>query len=645
MARGAGGCAVATLTTRREKEYAPAVEPRLRQCSAPVLRALLVVGALLGGCTSDPEYPNCENDRHCQRNGQPRVLRQSPLPAVPQPRRLRVRADLPPQPLRRGRQRLRRRQRLPRCQLCENHRCVARPECDATRACGTGRHCETGRCVADPTEDPTRSRNRGPQCTLEPPHFDFDDTQLSEATRAVLQRGAECIQRERTSRYVLIGRCDPRGTTEYNLALGERRARIVQRYMISLGVLPDRSPCRPRAPRAPRAPTRRGGARPPRGLPAAALKERGMKAPKRQGLFARGRLASSAPGCWVTSGRVRPRQAVGHGGPHPRAREPTTSSAGSSSSRPSTRPPRRCAPSTSSWSRPARRRATSPTSASRFEAMEERIRTLTGALDELRHRSTRRPPRAPRSPPASTPSSGAWASRPGRRVADPADNPAAVDHGPQAFDGRDYARARFLASALLHPRRAGPLADDAQLLVARASARREPRRHGGAGAQPTAADLPQRRRRARGPRDALEAFVNLRMCTEAQRTLRLLIERHGRTPPGTARAAAWTRGPRAAPRGLRRMSPGARAPPRRPLPLPSALAEKLGEGTLSEVWRATQEPLRARRRGEGAQALGGAGSQLGQRFEREGALLAGLSHQNIPQVTTRATTTRAGPSS
>jgi len=50
----------------------------------------------------------------------------------------------------------------------------------------------------------------------------------------------ECIQRERNTRYVLIGRADPRGTTEYNLALGERRARVVQRYMVSLGLLPDR---------------------------------------------------------------------------------------------------------------------------------------------------------------------------------------------------------------------------------------------------------------------------------------------------------------------------------------------------------------------------------------------------------------------
>jgi peptidoglycan-associated lipoprotein len=228
------------LTTRREKEYAPAVEPRLRLCSAPVLRALLVVGALLGGCTSDPEYPNCENDRHCQRDNRREFCVNRHC------QQCRSTTDCgSEQTCLRG-----------RCvagvnacdgdndclvnQLCENHRCVARPECDATRACGTGRHCETGRCVADPTEDQDPVENRGPQCNLEPPHFEFDDTQLSESTRAVLQRASECIQRERTSRYVLIGRCDPRGATEYNLALGERRARIVQRYLISLGVLPDR---------------------------------------------------------------------------------------------------------------------------------------------------------------------------------------------------------------------------------------------------------------------------------------------------------------------------------------------------------------------------------------------------------------------
>ena len=88
------------------------------------------------------------------------------------------------------------------------------------------------------TTDP--SDNRGSQCTLEAPVFSFDDNALDEGARQSLQRAADCLQRERTTRYVLIGRADNRGEQEYNLALGERRARAVQRYLLSLGVLPDR---------------------------------------------------------------------------------------------------------------------------------------------------------------------------------------------------------------------------------------------------------------------------------------------------------------------------------------------------------------------------------------------------------------------
>jgi peptidoglycan-associated lipoprotein len=200
----------------------------------------LALGAGAPGCNSDPAYPLCQNDRHCQRNGRRELCVNGRC------QQCRANADCGD-----GMTCLRNRcvEGLNACegdndclanQMCQEHRCVARTECDAVRACPAGRHCETGRCVTDPAPDQDPVENRGPQCTLEAPLFDFDDAQLTEAARRTVQRNAECIQRERTSRYVLIGRCDPRGTTEYNLALGERRARIVQRYMISLGILPER---------------------------------------------------------------------------------------------------------------------------------------------------------------------------------------------------------------------------------------------------------------------------------------------------------------------------------------------------------------------------------------------------------------------
>jgi peptidoglycan-associated lipoprotein len=213
-----------------------------------ILRCLhgLVSCALLGvlvgaiGCTSEPEYPNCENDRHCQRNGRREFCIQRRC------QQCRATEDCASD------QTCLRNRCVPgvnACdgdndclvnQVCDNHRCVPRPECDSVRPCGDGRRCEAGRCVAEVAQDTDPNDNRGAQCSFEPPLFDFDDVTLSEEARAALQRAVECIQRERNTRYVLIGRADPRGTAEYNLALGERRARVVQRYMISLGVLPDR---------------------------------------------------------------------------------------------------------------------------------------------------------------------------------------------------------------------------------------------------------------------------------------------------------------------------------------------------------------------------------------------------------------------
>jgi peptidoglycan-associated lipoprotein len=97
----------------------------------------------------------------------------------------------------------------------------------------------SGRCVVE-AEAPEPEDNRGRLCSFEPIYFGFDRDDLDETARAALARAAQCLERERNTRYVLIGRTDPRGTAEYNLALGERRARAVQRYLIALGVAETR---------------------------------------------------------------------------------------------------------------------------------------------------------------------------------------------------------------------------------------------------------------------------------------------------------------------------------------------------------------------------------------------------------------------
>lgn len=71
-------------------------------------------------------------------------------------------------------------------------------------------------------------------------HFAFDSPALSESARSTLERHAVWLQTRRDLRVTIEGHCDQRGTVEYNLALGEQRARAAWDYMVSLGVAPER---------------------------------------------------------------------------------------------------------------------------------------------------------------------------------------------------------------------------------------------------------------------------------------------------------------------------------------------------------------------------------------------------------------------
>ena len=70
--------------------------------------------------------------------------------------------------------------------------------------------------------------------------FDFDKSDIREADRAVLSQNADALKRFDFLRITVEGHCDERGTVEYNLALGERRAKAAHDYLVSLGVPADR---------------------------------------------------------------------------------------------------------------------------------------------------------------------------------------------------------------------------------------------------------------------------------------------------------------------------------------------------------------------------------------------------------------------
>lgn len=75
---------------------------------------------------------------------------------------------------------------------------------------------------------------------LQPIYFDFDKYNLRTGDREILNRNALVLKENLTVRIRIEGNCDERGTVEYNLALGEKRARAAKDFLINLGIDPDR---------------------------------------------------------------------------------------------------------------------------------------------------------------------------------------------------------------------------------------------------------------------------------------------------------------------------------------------------------------------------------------------------------------------
>ncbi len=71
-------------------------------------------------------------------------------------------------------------------------------------------------------------------------HFDFDKYDIRPQDAEILKENAAILHKFPKVRFQIEGHCDERGTNEYNLALGERRANSAKSYLISLGISPDR---------------------------------------------------------------------------------------------------------------------------------------------------------------------------------------------------------------------------------------------------------------------------------------------------------------------------------------------------------------------------------------------------------------------
>ncbi len=95
-----------------------------------------------------------------------------------------------------------------------------------------------------PSQERTSSEasdtSRDVRMTIEDVYFEYDKHTLTPAGRDVLAKNADYLMKNPDVKILIEGHCDERGTREYNLALGDRRASAARDFLVSYGVHPSR---------------------------------------------------------------------------------------------------------------------------------------------------------------------------------------------------------------------------------------------------------------------------------------------------------------------------------------------------------------------------------------------------------------------
>lgn len=92
-------------------------------------------------------------------------------------------------------------------------------------------------------QETPRAAETGPtelQSQLQKIYFNFDSADLSQDSRNILSKNADLLMKSPSLKIRVEGNCDERGSDDYNMALGERRAKAARDYLINLGVQPER---------------------------------------------------------------------------------------------------------------------------------------------------------------------------------------------------------------------------------------------------------------------------------------------------------------------------------------------------------------------------------------------------------------------
>jgi peptidoglycan-associated lipoprotein len=128
---------------------------------------------------------------------------------------------------------------------CAGTKATSKKDQGAAPGAGAGGASALGAPAASPTTEAGRTVSAEPDVRdmsvravpeLETVHFPYDSDRLDEANRGVLRSNSEWLKSHADAKIQVSGHCDQRGTTAYNLALGQRRAAAVRDYYVSLGV-------------------------------------------------------------------------------------------------------------------------------------------------------------------------------------------------------------------------------------------------------------------------------------------------------------------------------------------------------------------------------------------------------------------------
>jgi len=99
---------------------------------------------------------------------------------------------------------------------------------------------KTEESAVKPEAKPGAEQGEQVAAELQKVYFDFDSAALSQEARNTLSKNAQYLAKNPDVKVRIEGNCDERGSDEYNMALGERRAKAARDYLVNLGVAPDR---------------------------------------------------------------------------------------------------------------------------------------------------------------------------------------------------------------------------------------------------------------------------------------------------------------------------------------------------------------------------------------------------------------------